>query len=121
MVTLVLPPASLMIVPTKMSSISSLFLPPLVKFKFSSSPKVCKSLNPDSLLRFRKRNPSFPGGFSADKTGVRDPTKIMTKTSVFKDSSNGDDDLQVLEQEAFIDGPVRLQGLEPTLNRLVSV
>ncbi|XWS42089.1 hypothetical protein CRYUN_Cryun17cG0138800 [Craigia yunnanensis] len=42
----------------------------------------------------------------------------MIKTSVFKDFRNGNDGLQVLEQEAFINGPVGLQGLKPTLNRL---
>ncbi|OMO84429.1 Phosphatidic acid phosphatase type 2/haloperoxidase [Corchorus olitorius] len=49
----------------------------------------------------------------------------MIKASVFRDSNGDDDDnntrIQVLEQEAFIDGSARaarLQGLERTLNRL---
>ncbi|OMO56928.1 Phosphatidic acid phosphatase type 2/haloperoxidase [Corchorus capsularis] len=49
----------------------------------------------------------------------------MIKASVFRDSNGDDDDsntrIQVLEQEAFIDGSTRaarLQGLERTLNRL---
>ncbi|XVF62068.1 hypothetical protein PTKIN_Ptkin08bG0187300 [Pterospermum kingtungense] len=107
-----------MIFPTKMCSTSSLLYPLTLKFKLSSSPKVCDPLNPDSLLRFRTRKPSFPGVFLAEKTGVRDPTRTMIKTSVLKDSRNGDEGLQVLEQEAFISRPVQLQGLEPTLNRL---
>ncbi|XVE87332.1 hypothetical protein DITRI_Ditri18aG0109200 [Diplodiscus trichospermus] len=101
-----------------MSSISTLFYPPLFKFKLSSSPKLYKSLNPDSFLQFRTRKLSFPAAFLAQKTVVQDPPRTMIKTSVVKDSRNGDDGIQVLEQEAFIDGPVRLQGLEPTLNRL---
>ena len=52
---------------------------------------------------------------------MRNPTRTMIKISLFKDFRNGDDGLQVNELEAFVNGPVRLQGLEPTLNRLVSV
>ncbi|XWS29271.1 hypothetical protein CRYUN_Cryun24cG0014000 [Craigia yunnanensis] len=101
-----------------MSSISILYHPPLLKFKLSSSPKRYKSLNPDYFLQFWTRKPSFPGGFLAKKTGVGNPTRTMIKISVFKDSRNRDDGLQVLEQESFINGPVRLQGLEPNLNRV---
>ncbi|KAK8477372.1 hypothetical protein V6N13_080425 [Hibiscus sabdariffa] len=42
----------------------------------------------------------------------------MIKTLVLKESRDGDDGIQVLEQESFIDGSIRAQGLEATLNRL---
>ncbi|KAK8653182.1 hypothetical protein V6N13_127192 [Hibiscus sabdariffa] len=42
----------------------------------------------------------------------------MIKTLVLKDSRDGDDGIQVLEQESFIDGSIRAQGLKATLNRL---
>lgn len=57
----------------------------------------------------------------AEKTGVWDLPRAMIKTSTVRDSRNGDDCLQVLEQEAFIEGSARLRGLETTLNRMVSV
>ncbi|KAE8726863.1 Lipid phosphate phosphatase epsilon 2 [Hibiscus syriacus] len=44
----------------------------------------------------------------------------MVQTSVLKDSGDGDDAIQVIkvEQEGLIDGSIRVQSLEPTLNRL---
>ncbi|XP_022775332.1 lipid phosphate phosphatase epsilon 2, chloroplastic-like [Durio zibethinus] len=101
-----------------MSSISRLFDSTRFKFNISSSPKLNKSLNPRYFLQFRTSKPSFSGGFLAKRAGERDSPRTMIKTTDIKDSRNGDDGLQVLEQEAFFNGPVRLQGLEPALNRL---
>ncbi|XP_021300865.1 lipid phosphate phosphatase epsilon 2, chloroplastic [Herrania umbratica] len=101
-----------------MSSISALLHPPLFRFKLGSSPTLYKSWNPDFFCQFRARKPSFLGGFLAQKTGVWDLPRTMIKTSAVRDSRNGDDGLQVLEQEAFIEGSARLRGLETTLNRL---
>ncbi|XP_007046868.2 PREDICTED: lipid phosphate phosphatase epsilon 2, chloroplastic [Theobroma cacao] len=101
-----------------MSSISTFFHPPLFRFKLGSSPKLCKSSNPDFFCQFRTRKPSSLGGFLAEKTGVWDLPRAMIKTSAVRDSRNGDDCLQVLEQEAFIEGSARLRGLETTLNRM---
>lgn len=58
-----------------------------------------------------------------DKTGVRDSSRTMIKTSVLKESRDRDDGIQALEQEVegFIDGSMRVQGFESTLNRLVSL
>lgn len=55
-----------------------------------------------------------------DKTGVRDSSRTMIKTSVLKESRDRDDGIQALEQEVegFIDGSIRVQGFESTLNRL---
>ncbi|KAK8653814.1 hypothetical protein V6N13_127797 [Hibiscus sabdariffa] len=101
-----------------MSSISPPFQPLLFKFKRISSPKLYKSLDPEFSLHIRARKTGFLGGVLTEKTGLRVRPRTMIKTSVLKDSRDGDDGIQVLEQESFIDGSVRAQGLEATLNRL---
>ncbi|KAK8606752.1 hypothetical protein V6N13_052512 [Hibiscus sabdariffa] len=101
-----------------MSSISPLFQPLLFKSKRISSPKLYKSLDPEFSLHIRTPKTGFLGGLLTENTGLWDRPRTMIKTSVFKDSRDGDDGIQVLEQESFIDGSIRAQGLEATLNRL---
>lgn len=106
-----------------MSSISTLSQLLVFRFKPNSSPKLLKSFDPEFILHLRTRKKSFLGGFLTQKTGVRDSSRTMTKTSVLKESRDRDDGVQALEQEVegFIDGSIRVQGFESTLNRLVSL
>ncbi|GMI68903.1 hypothetical protein HRI_000559600 [Hibiscus trionum] len=104
-----------------MSSISFLFQPLFFKFKPNSSPKLYNSFDPQFSLCLRTRKTSFLGGVLAEKTGWRDSSRTMIKTSVLKDSRDGDDGgIQVLEveQESFLDGSIRVQSFESNLNRL---
>ncbi|GMJ07912.1 hypothetical protein HRI_004460400 [Hibiscus trionum] len=101
-----------------MSSISALFHPLLFKSKRNSSPKLYKSLDPEFSLRIQTRKTGFLGGILTGKTGLRDRSRTMIKTWVLKEPRDGDDGVQVLEQESFIDGSIRVQGFDATLNRL---
>lgn len=103
-----------------MSPISTLSHPLVFKFNLNSSPKLLKSFDPEFFLHLRTRKTSSLGGILTDKTGVRDSSRTMIKTSVLKESRDRDDGIQALEQEVegFIDGSMRVQGFESTLNRL---
>lgn len=103
-----------------MSPISTLSHPLVFKFNLNSSPKLLKSFDPEFFLHLRTRKTSSLGGILTDKTGVRDSSRTMIKTSVLKESRDRDDGIQALEQEVegFIDGSIRVQGFESTLNRL---
>ncbi|PPE02198.1 hypothetical protein GOBAR_DD00796 [Gossypium barbadense] len=103
-----------------MSPISTLSHPLVFKFNLNSSPKLLKSFDPEFFLHLRTRKTSSLGGILTDKTGVRDSSRTMIKTSVLKESRGRDDGIQALEQEVegFIDGSMRVQGFESTLNRL---
>ncbi|PPS20057.1 hypothetical protein GOBAR_AA00510 [Gossypium barbadense] len=103
-----------------MSPISTLSHPQVFKFNLNSSPKLLKSFDPEFFLHLRTRKTSSLGGILTDKTGVRDSSRTMIKTSVLKESRDRDDGIQALEQEVegFIDGSIRVQGFESTLNRL---
>ncbi|KAE8685981.1 Lipid phosphate phosphatase epsilon 2 [Hibiscus syriacus] len=100
-----------------MFSISTPFQPLLFKFKRNSSPKP---FDPEFSLCLRTRKTSFLGGILTQKIGLRDRSRTMIQTSVLKDSRDGDDATQVLEveQEGLIDGSIRVQSFEATLNRL---
>ncbi|KAL4378028.1 hypothetical protein GQ457_02G007150 [Hibiscus cannabinus] len=104
-----------------MSSISAPFHPLLFKFKPNYSPKLYSSFETHFYLCHRTRKTSSFGGILREKTGLRDSSRSMIKTSVLKDSRDGDDGvIQVLEveQESFIDGSIRVQSFEANLNRL---
>ncbi|MFQ6668289.1 hypothetical protein Gotur_033984 [Gossypium turneri] len=112
--------ASVLVLPKNMSPISTLSHPLVFKFNLNSSPKLLKSFDPEFFLHLRTRKTSSLGGILTDKTGVRDSSRTMIKTSVLKESRDTDDGIQALEQEVegFIDGSIRVQGFESTLNRL---
>ncbi|KAK9013035.1 hypothetical protein V6N11_041057 [Hibiscus sabdariffa] len=104
-----------------MSSVPALFHPLLFKFKPNYSPKLYNSFDPHFPLCLRTRKTSSLAGILTEKTGLRDSSISMIKTSVLKDSRDGDDGvIQVLEveQESFIDGSIRVQSFEANLNRL---
>ncbi|KAB1998120.1 hypothetical protein ES319_D12G068100v1 [Gossypium barbadense] len=109
-----------LVLPKNMSPISTLSHPLVFKFNLNSSPKLLKSFDPEFFLHLRTRKTSSLGGILTDKTGVRDSSRTMIKTSVLKESRGRDDGIQALEQEVegFIDGSMRVQGFESTLNRL---
>ncbi|KAG4114716.1 hypothetical protein ERO13_D12G063300v2 [Gossypium hirsutum] len=109
-----------LVLPKNMSPISTLSHPLVFKFNLNSSPKLLKSFDPEFFLHLRTRKTSSLGGILTDKTGVRDSSRTMIKTSVLKESRDRDDGIQALEQEVegFIDGSMRVQGFESTLNRL---
>ncbi|TYI49943.1 hypothetical protein E1A91_D12G068700v1 [Gossypium mustelinum] len=109
-----------LVLPKNMSTISTLSHPLVFKFNLNSSPKLLKSFDPEFFLHLRTRKTSSLGGILTDKTGVRDSSRTMIKTSVLKESRDRDDGIQALEQEVegFIDGSMRVQGFESTLNRL---
>lgn len=109
-----------LVLPKNMSPISTLSHPLVFKFNLNSSPKLLKSFDPEFFLHLRTRKTSSLGGILTDKTGVRDSSRTMIKTSVLKESRDRDDGIQALEQEVegFIDGSIRVQGFESTLNRL---
>ncbi|XP_012436867.1 lipid phosphate phosphatase epsilon 2, chloroplastic isoform X1 [Gossypium raimondii] len=112
--------SSVLVLPKNMSPISTLSHPLVFKFNLNSSPKLLKSFDPEFFLHLRTRKTSSLGGILTDKTGVRDSSRTMIKTSVLKESRDRDDGIQALEQEVegFIDGSMRVQGFESTLNRL---
>ncbi|MBA0743317.1 hypothetical protein Gogos_006011 [Gossypium gossypioides] len=112
--------SSVLVLPKNMSPISTLSHPLVFKFNLNSSPKLLKSFDPEFFLHLRTRKTSSLGGILTDKTGVRDSSRTMIKTSVLKESRDTDDGIQALEQEVegFIDGSIRVQGFESTLNRL---
>ncbi|TYH94886.1 hypothetical protein ES332_A12G069600v1 [Gossypium tomentosum] len=112
--------SSVLVLPKNMSPISTLSHPLVFKFNLNSSPKLLKSFDPEFFLHLRTRKTSSLGGILTDKTGVRDSSRTMIKTSVLKESRDRDDGIQALEQEVegFIDGSIRVQGFESTLNRL---
>ncbi|KAB2051580.1 hypothetical protein ES319_A12G064800v1 [Gossypium barbadense] len=112
--------SSVLVLPKNMSPISTLSHPQVFKFNLNSSPKLLKSFDPEFFLHLRTRKTSSLGGILTDKTGVRDSSRTMIKTSVLKESRDRDDGIQALEQEVegFIDGSIRVQGFESTLNRL---
>ncbi|KAH1072807.1 hypothetical protein J1N35_025135 [Gossypium stocksii] len=112
--------SSVLVLPKNMSPISTLSHPLVSKFNLNSSPKLLKSFDPVFFLHLRTRKTSSLGGILTDKTGVRDSSRTMIKTSVLKESRDRDDGIQALEQEVegFIDGSIRVQGFESTLNRL---
>ncbi|MBA0620151.1 hypothetical protein Godav_005917 [Gossypium davidsonii] len=112
--------SSVLVLPKNMSPISTLSHPLVFKFNLNSSPKLLKSFDPEFFLHLRTRKTSSLGGILTDKTGVRDSSRTMIKTFVLKESRDRDDGIQALEQEVegFIDGSIRVQGFESTLNRL---
>ncbi|MBA0771953.1 hypothetical protein Gotri_007409 [Gossypium trilobum] len=112
--------SSVLVLPKNMSPISTLSHPLVFKFNLNSSPKLLKSFDPEFFLHLRTRKTSSLGGILTDKTGVRGSSRTMIKTSVLKESRDRDDGIQALEQEVegFIDGSIRVQGFESTLNRL---
>ncbi|MBA0862994.1 hypothetical protein Goshw_015287 [Gossypium schwendimanii] len=112
--------SSVLVLPKIMSPISTLSHPLVFKFNLNSSPKLLKSFDPEFFLHLRTRKTSSLGGILTDKTGVRHSSRTMIKTSVLKESRDRDDGIQALEQEVegFIDGSIRVQGFESTLNRL---
>ncbi|MBA0562455.1 hypothetical protein Golob_007498 [Gossypium lobatum] len=112
--------SSVLVLPKNMSPISTLSHPLVFKFNLNSSPKLLKSFDPEFFLHLRTRKTSSLGGILTDKTGVRHSSRTMIKTSVLKESRDRDDGIQALEQEVegFIDGSIRVQGFESTLNRL---
>lgn len=79
-----------------------------------------KSSNPSLFVPFSTKKPVLRGGF------VSRTMTEMVKTSAFRNSSSSSDveeDVRALEQEAFIDGSsqVAAAGLESTINRLVRI
>lgn len=87
---------------------------------FSTRFSNLKSLKPCLFLPFSTNKSLLCGGF------VSRTMTDMGKTSAFRNSSSGsdvEDDVRVLEQEAFIDGSssVTAARLESTLNRVVCI
>jgi hypothetical protein len=101
---------------------------PSVRVLASDRPML-KSINSTFSVDLSVSKSSFLGGF-VSKKGVCERNRVqvlntMVKTSAFK-GGDGDEGVRVLEQETFVDGSPKFRGelmadgLEPTLNRMVS-